>query len=140
VRYRVGILVLALAAALSACSDDSDDSDGSPSDQPSEITIECDEFEDTAAAIAQAQSDLYAGTGGTAEAIDTLVVELEALKEGAPADVQTALTDMIAGFRDAEELLEDPSPKNQSKLAELAPKLAEDSQTITEYVTSECDD
>ena len=137
-RNRVGILVLLLASFLSACSDDggSDDESSAPSDSPTEITIDCDEFEDTAAVITEAQTALY---GGDPNALDTLLAELEALEEGAPEDVQTALADMADAFVRAEELLEDPTPEKQAELAELTPQLSEDSQTITAYITAQCE-
>ena len=109
-----------------------------PSASLSEITVDCDEFQETADRVTQAQAELYAGTGG-ADAIDTLVAELEALEEGAPDDVQAALTDMATAFRDAAALLENPTPKMQDELAELAPQLETASRTITDYVTTECD-
>lgn len=135
----MGILVMLLGAALAACSDDSGDGDSAdPSASLSEITVDCHEFQDTADRVTQAQADLYAGTGG-ADAIDTLVAELEVLKEDAPHDVQAALTNMATAFRDAAALLENPTPKMQDELAELAPQLEAASRTITNYVTSECD-
>jgi hypothetical protein len=132
---------VALALSVSACSDDGDDpeSGASPtSDTPlTEITVDCPEFEDAAKKITDAQAALYSGRGDS-EAIDDLVAELDALKEGAPDDVQTALTDMGAAFRDAAALLEKPTRENKAKLVQLAPQLAEDGQTITSYITSEC--
>lgn len=142
-RVLMGALALALAATLAACSDDpeSESESRSPSASPdaplTEVTISCPEFEDTAKRITEAQAELYGGTADS-ETIDELVAELDALKEGAPPDVQAALTDMGAGFRDAAELLENPTRENQAKLAELAPKLSEDGQTVTAYITSKC--
>jgi hypothetical protein len=132
-------MTAALVLALTACSDDSDgnpEAEGTPT--PSEITIDCAEFEDTAALITKAQTDLYSGTGGP-EVIETLVTELEALEDGAPADVRVALSDMADAFREAESLLENPTPRKQRELAELAPKLANQSQTITDYVVEQCE-
>jgi hypothetical protein len=135
-------------AALSACtgdSGDSGDSDDSGDSEPShsggpltEIAVDCAQFADTAKKITDAQTALYSGTGGKA-AIVGLVTELTALKAGAPSEIQAALTDMSAAFRDAEELLENPTPENKAKLADLSPKLSEDGQKITAYITAECD-
>ena len=140
-RIRSGILAVALVASLSACSggdDDSHDAEPSPSGGPlTEMTIDCARFADTAKKITDAQAALYAGTGGTAT-IDTLVSELTALKAEAPADIQTALTDMEAAFRDAEEILEHPTRENKARLADLSPKLSADGREITAYITSEC--
>jgi len=131
-----------LAAALSACTGDSGDSgDSEPSHSGgplTEIAVDCAQFADTAKKITDAQTALYSGTGGKA-AIDGLVTELTALKAGAPSEIQAALTDMSAAFRDAEELLENPTPENKAKLADLSPKLSEDGQKITAYITAECD-
>jgi len=149
----MGIFAVALVASLAACSDDPDsDSPSSgvskspsssasgPSDDPAtEVTVDCPEFADTAGKIIEAQAELYSAGGGDAsQAIDDLLVELEALKEGAPDDVQGALTNLGSGFQDAAALLESPTKQNQAKLVELAPQLSEDGQKITAYITSEC--
>ena len=134
-RVRTVIFGVVIAAALSACSDGSEPD---PSAPISEITISCEKFDDTAQKITDAQTSLYSGTGST-EAIDTLETELAALKEGAPADVQDALTDMTAAFRDAEALLTEPTPESSAKLADLAQELSDDGQKITAYITSECE-
>ncbi|MCW2797604.1 hypothetical protein [Nocardioides sp.] len=138
-RVRMGILAVALALSLAACSDDSkSDPDPSPSDVVfTEVTIDCPQFADAAKKITDAQAALYDGTGG-AGAIDDLVTELNALKEGAPDDIKAALTDMAAAFRDAAQLLENPNPENQAQLADLSAKLSTDSQKITAYITSKC--
>lgn len=138
-RTREAILAVALALALSACTgdDDSADPDPNPSDPVTEITVDCDRFSDTTTKITDAQTALYSGSGGSA-AIDTLTAELTALKADAPADIQTALTDMLAAFRDAEKLLDNPTPENKAKLADLSPKLSADGQKITAYITSQC--
>jgi hypothetical protein len=132
---------VAVAAALTACSGGSGDSgDAKPTPtggQVTEITVDCAKFAGTAKKITDAQAALYSETGGTG-AIDTLVTELDALKVGAPSDIQAALTDMESAFRDAEVILKHPTNENKAKLAELAPKLSEDGQKITAYITSKC--
>lgn len=129
-------LTVGLAAGLAACSDDSDER---PSDELTETVVECDEFEDTAKRITDAQADLYDGSGDDASAaIDTLTTELEALEEGAPAEVQDALNDLAEGFRDAEEALAEPTKERHAELAELADELAEDGRTVTTYIAEEC--
>jgi hypothetical protein len=140
VRVRTGILALALALSLAACSDDDPKSDGdtNPSDGPfTEVTIDCPQFEDAAQKITDAQAALYDGTGG-ADAIDDLVTELDALKDGAPDDIQAALTDMAAAFRATAEILASPSPDSQDDLADLSARLSSDSRKITAYITSQC--
>lgn len=137
---RMGILAVVLALGLSACSDDESGSDSgdTPSDPLTEITIDCDQFEDAAQRITEAQAELYADSGSQ-EAIDTLLEELEALEADAPPGIQAALDDMSEGFQDAAELLEDPTRKSKERLADLAPELAEDGQEITDYITSQCE-
>lgn len=140
VRSGVAVVVASLAGAaamLSGCSGD-DAKDTRPSAPLTEITVECDKFADTAQRITDAQTELYTGTGGKA-AIDQLVGELEQLEEGAPADVQTALENLADGFRDAQELLADPSAENKEKLTEVSQSLAKDGQRITAYIVSKCD-
>jgi hypothetical protein len=138
VRTREAILALVLAATLSACTDDSGDSLPTPTGGPlSEITVDCEKYADTAEKITEAQAALYSDTGSSG-AIDTLNTELTALKDGAPPDIQAALTDMLAAFRDAEEILENPTPENKARLADLSPKLSADGQKITAYITSRC--
>lgn len=139
-RIRAGLVAVMLAAALTACSDESDgdaDSGESPSAPLTEITVDCDQFADTTKKISDAQAALYTGTGDP-ETIETLVAELDALKDGAPADIQDALTDMGAAFRAAAEILENPTRKKKAELEDLAPKLSQDGQKITDYILSEC--
>jgi hypothetical protein len=139
VRAREAFLVVTLVAALSACSgDDEGGADPDPTDSVSEITVDCDEYADAAKAITDAQGQLYS-VPGSEGAIDRLASELAALKDGAPPDIQAALTDMEAGFRDAGRLLEHPTPKKNARLVSLAPELSADGQKITAYIRSECD-
>ena len=153
----MGILAVALVAALAACSDDPEpgsDSDapsssgssssGAASDTPNNDvsvgTIDCPEFADAAAKIVQAQSDLYAasGDGDPGVAIEDLVAELDGLKEGAPEDIQEALSQLGDGFERAAELLDSTSQQAQAELVSLAPQLAEAGQQITDYVAEQC--
>lgn len=135
-RTRVLVLAAVLAATLSACSDDGK-SGTEPSAPLTEITVSCDKYADTAEKIRQAQVELYTGSGG-AEAIDELVRELNGLRQGAPKEVQAALTEMVAAFKDAKVVMDNPTPENKGRLAELGPKLSEDGQKITAYIKSEC--
>lgn len=141
-RTRVAFFAVVLAAALTGCSSDDDPESGkSPSAPVSEITVDCAEFADTAAKITDAQTALYSSAGGAeaTAAIETLETELDALKDGAPTKVDQALTAMIAAFRSAQEILEDPTPEAQAELAELTPELSEAGQTITAYIVEKCD-
>ena len=133
VRARATILAVASVLMLPACS-------GDPEDTPSTsltdtTTIDCDEYADTAKTITDAQTALY---NGDQEAIDTLVSELDELKQGAPSDVKAALTDIEGAFRDAQDLMQDWTPEKQVALAELGPKISEAGQKITAYIAEEC--
>ncbi len=147
----MGILAAALAVSLAACSDDSDpdppSSGGSepsssvgsdaPDDPLTEVTVDCPEFEAVAQRIVDAQTALYSGADDVDEAVEELQDELEGLKDGAPDHVQEALTDMGKAFGAAAEILRDETP-DQTELLELAPRLSDASQTITEFVTDQC--
>jgi len=120
--------------SLTGCGGSGDDK---PSSGLTEITVPCDEYADTAKKITDAQAELYGGSGST-EAIDSLVSELDALKEGAPADVKAALTEMGEAFEKARRVMQDPTTGDVSELAELGPQLSADSQKITAYIVSKC--
>ncbi len=132
-----GLAVLVLA---SGCSGDSEEPKGAPSTELTEITVECARYADTAQRITDAQTALYDGKDAPEDdaAVDALVKELDALQEGAPSDVRTALTDLGEGFRSAQQLLADPTEANRAALAELTPKLSEDSQTVTGWIVEQC--
>ncbi|GAA4097173.1 hypothetical protein ACFFOS_00215 [Nocardioides kongjuensis] len=132
-----GLAVLVLA---SGCSGDSEEPKGAPSTELTEITVECARYADTAQRITDAQTALYDGKHAPEDdaAVDALVKELDALQEGAPSDVRTALTDLGEGFRSAQQLLADPTEANRAALAELTPKLSEDSQTVTGWIVEQC--
>jgi hypothetical protein len=130
---RAVALAVALMAALSGCGGSGD----KPSAPLTEITIPCKQFSDTAEKIADAQAEIYSGSGGT-EATDSLLSELDALEDGAPAEVKAALSEMGDAFRQAQEIMDDPTQANAAELADLGPKLSEDSQKITAYIVSKC--
>lgn len=136
----IPLALAALALTLGGCSDDPEEPDADPSAPVTDITVECDRFEDTAQRITDAQTALYDGKDSPedATAVDSLVTELDALKEDAPDDVDDALTGLGEGFRSAQELLADPNEADGAALAELAPALAEDSQAVTTWILSEC--
>ena len=138
-----GLAVLVLASGCSGDSGDPGDSGGpkvAPSTELTEITVECDRFADTAQRITDAQTALYDGKDSPddATAVDALVEELDALKQDAPADVRTALSDLGEGFRSAQQLLADPTEANRAALAELTPQLSEDGRTVTGWIVEQC--
>jgi hypothetical protein len=155
VRVRMGIIVVALGLALTACSDGSEPeassgqepsgsstSAGEPDAPETDVgTLECPEYEAIATRIVDTQSQLYAPSSDAdpQEAIDQLLGELESLQQGAPAGVQEAVTNLAAGFRQAAELLASPEGQNQTELLTLATALSEDSQKITSYIAQQCE-
>lgn len=136
-RTRMAVLVVVIAAVVTGCGGDEKEA-GKPSAPLTEITVSCDKFADTAKRITDAQTALYSGTDAKT-AIDQLVGELEQLKDGAPADVETALDDLVDGFRDAEQLMADPTDANKEDLAKVSADLAKDGRRITAYIVSKCD-
>jgi hypothetical protein len=143
----MGILAVALVASLAACSDDpdsdppaggeSESTSDAPDDPLTQASVDCPEFEEVAQRIVTAQTALYSGQGDAEGAIEDLQSQLEDLKEGAPVEVEQALTDMSEAFGEAAEILRDATP-DQTELLELAPELSAAGQTITEYITEQC--
>ena len=127
-------LAAVLLVPLSACGASGGDKPAAPMTQ---ITIACDQFADTARKITDAQAELYAGKGG-AEAIASLRHELDALGNGAPADVKAAIAEMLDAFGRAQQIMQHPNPDDSAQLAALGPRLSADSQKITAYVVSKC--
>lgn len=143
-RYFLAILTVLSAITLSACGGSDDESNSTDSNrlpEPeaslTEMTVPCAQFAGTAERIAEAQKQLYASSG-SADAIEALTAELEALKEGAPADVQAALDTLSQAFQDAAALVDDPEAADQQKLAELASELSAAGQKISAYVVDRC--
>lgn len=132
-------LLVALAVA-TGCSEDPDEPEAEPSAPLSEVTVDCERYADTAQRITDAQTALYDGRDSPddAAAVDDLVAELDALKDEAPDDVDTALTDLGAGFRSAEELLASPEGNDAAELAPVASSLAEAGETVTAWILEQC--
>lgn len=103
------------------------------------VVVDCPRFADTSKLITQAQTKLYSGSAEDAhQAVETLATNLTALRQGAPTDVQRALSDLIDGFRNTEQLLANPTTESRKKAAALSPRLSSDGQKITGYVISRC--
>ena len=145
-RVRAGILVVALAAALTGCGGGGGDEKpsagstrlGTPSSKVTRSVLDCDKYSDTAQNIVEAQQELYAGSGGSTDAVDKLKSEMDALKHGAPANVQAAIDELDDAFAKVQEVMATPSSEGQQELAAMGPKLSQDGQTITTYIVSRC--
>ena len=143
------VLAVLLAGFLTACGGGGDDDStktpsgtntrlSSPTSKVTQTTLDCDKYADTAQKIAQAQQELYAGSGGSTDALDALKSEMDALKDGAPDDVKAAIDELNDAYAKVQEIIADPSSQAQSDLASMGPKLASDGQTIATYVVSQC--
>jgi hypothetical protein len=146
-RVRAGILGIVLAAALTACGGGGEDKSpsaagtrlGSPTTKVTESVLDCDKYSDTAQKIVEAQQELYAGSGGSTDALDKLKTEMDALKKDAPSNVKDAVDELDEAFAKVQEIIADPSSSDaQSELAEMGPQLSKDGQTITTYIVSQC--
>lgn len=150
-RHRAGILVAVLAVFsgtfLTGCGGDEADKKpsakstrlGTPSAKVTETVVDCDKYADTAEKIVKAQQELYAGSGGSTEALDSLKAEMDALKDGAPADVRAAIDELNDAFRTVQEIIANPTAEDaQQELAEMGPKLEADGQKISTYIVSQC--
>jgi hypothetical protein len=100
------------------------------------LSAYCTSLAAAASKILAAEVALYSG-GGNAS-IAPLVSELSALRAGAPPQIQASLSELIAGFTTAGQVLSHPTKDNEAQLVTLGPKLAADSQTISAYVVSQC--
>jgi hypothetical protein len=88
--------------------------------------------------LVAAESALYSTGSGSSTAITKVVGELKTLGTGAPSDIKAALGDMVGAFQDAENVLTHPTSQNQSQLASLGVKLADDGKQISNYVATKC--
>jgi hypothetical protein len=154
VRVRFGIIALVLIPVLAACGGTDKKAGDDPSSaaptkaDPSllatptnpltEITVPCAKFQAAAREIIAAQTKIYSAATGDDGAVTKLVDELNALKDGAPSDVKSALSDLADAFKAIGQLGSRPTAELQAKMTELAPKLSADGQKITAYITSKC--
>jgi hypothetical protein len=145
-RVRAAILVVILGAALAGCGGGGGDKKpsanstrlGTPSTHVTETTLDCAKYADVSQKIVEAQQELFAGSGGSTEALDTLKSEMDALKDGAPDDVKAAIDELDAAFANVQEIITSGSATAQQELASMGPKLSADGQTLTTYIVSQC--
>jgi len=149
-RVRAGILVLVLAGALTGCGGGGDKGDSgkspssgntrvsTPTSKVTQTTLDCAKYADTAQKITEAQQELFAGGGGSTEALDTLKSRMNALKDGAPDNVKAAVDELNDAFAKVQEIIANPSSEAQQELATMGPKLSQDGLTITTYIVSQC--
>ncbi|MFL6022285.1 MAG: hypothetical protein ACJ72O_03025 [Marmoricola sp.] len=145
-RVRAGILVVVLAASVTACGGGGDDkvpSAGStrlstPKSTPTESVLDCAKYNDTAQKIVRAQQELFSGSHGDTKALDDLKASMDGLKDGAPSNVRAAVDELNQAFDKVQEIMSQPTSEAQQELAEMAPKLSTDGQTITAYIVSQC--
>jgi len=145
-RVRASILLVVLVAALTACGGGGDDDKpsaastrlGTPGAKPTQTVLDCQKYDDTAQKIVEAQQELYAGNGGSTDALDSLKSEMDALKDGAPGEVKDAIDELDDAFVKVQEIIANPTTEGQQELAAMGPKLSRDGQTITTYIVSQC--
>jgi hypothetical protein len=147
-RLGAGILAVVLAASLTACGGGGDDDAkkptggstrlGTPSTSVTESVLDCDKYRDTSQKILEAQQELFAGSGGSTEALDALKAQMNALKKGAPSDVKAAVDELNEAFEKVQEIIDNPSSDAQQELATMGPKLSADGEKISTYIVSQC--
>lgn len=89
-----------------------------------------------ASRLASAQASVY--TSGGAQALQALQRELRGLEAGAPANVRTALDELVSGFATARQVFTHPTAQNKARLTALQAKLAADARIVSSYVVQKC--
>ena len=102
--------------------------------------VDCPKFEDVSRAIADAQAKLFTPGPQAAAAANALAAQLATLKEDTPGDVDAAIDDLLAAYREVADVIADPSPSadDTAKLRQLAPRASADVSKITGYIASKC--
>jgi hypothetical protein len=157
-RLSFGILVLVLAASVTGCGSSSSDkvanaSSGATTSNPPSTTasksapatgIPCAGFfaSQTKASNLYAKIGASIGSPGKANSLDESLKivkdEFEALKPGAPSDVQDALSDLEKVYDVYIGVLKNPTSSAASQLRDISTRFAQDGQKIGAYVAAHC--
>ena len=128
VRIRMTLVGLLVVGTAAGCTSDSQKSDPY-----------CQQLSATSERLASAQQDLYQVGAGSKAALNQIVGELQGLQTSAPADIRTALSELVTAFQQADDALRQPTKRAQRQLAQAAKVLAADGKKLTDYVASKCE-
>ena len=150
-RTRFALVIVTLAAVVSACGSSSSPSatgtNGTTTPAvptpsisiPAGISFDCARYLNTAQHISQATSNMFTGSAADfTAAMNALEAEFAALKNGAPSDVKSALDEMASAMTDIAKIRANPSAADQARLQSLATKLPVDGRKITAYIAGKC--
>lgn len=98
----------------------------------------CTQLAATAHRLASAESVVYTGGTGSGAALSRIVTELHRVQRGAPAQIQTAIDDLVTAFGQAEQLLKRPTQQGRTQLAQVASRLSADGKTVGDYLSAKC--
>ncbi len=149
-RTRFALVIVALAAVASACGGSS-----SPSTAPTTGTttpvstptisipsggnFDCAKYVNTSAQISRAMANSFSGSVADFDtALNALKSEFNAIKDGAPSDVKSAIDDMVSAMTDIGKIRANPSSADASHLQTLAAKMPTDGAKISAYIASKC--
>lgn len=152
-RLRFAVLALVLVAAVSGCG--SDDKKNASSESPASTpaaseslasldpsdvdTAKCAQFFAGQAKAAELSSKLTPGSDVSA-AIEAANEQFEALKQGAPADIQEALDKVRAAYTLLGKLYKDPASMSASaaELQEATKDLQENALKLNNWIIQNC--
>lgn len=153
-QLRLTVLALVLVAAVSGCGGDdkknasSDSPASTPAASESLATLDpskvdearCAKFLAGQSKAAELRSELTPGSDVSA-AIEAANAQFDALKEGAPADIQEALDKLKAAYTALGKFYKDPTSMNASNAAELekaTKDLQENAVKLNNWIVANC--
>ncbi|MCW2787380.1 MAG: hypothetical protein JWP74_3897 [Marmoricola sp.] len=145
-RARIALVVV-LVAVLSACgsssSSDTKKADSTPTSGTTSVpggsSLDCAKFANTAEQMSAAAQKAFTGSADSLTAgLKALDAEFNALKQGAPADVKSAIDDLTSAFSQIAKIRANPTAANASNLQKLSARLPTDDQKIAAYITTKC--